>query len=204
MSTPVKFYFDVSCPFAWLTSRWIKEVETVRDIDVDWIPMSLSILNEDADIPDDYAEMMKANWGPARVFTKVKNEQPDKVDALYTAMGNLIHTGDEGGKMGFDAYDEVIQRAVEEVGLDPSYAEAAHSEELDDDLRRFHEQGQDSVGTASGTPIVEIQGNAFFGPVVTRFPEGEGSGELFDAYVTLAGYPYFFEMKRNRTEDPQV
>lgn len=204
MATSVKFYFDVSCPFAWKTSRWIKEVEKHRDIDVEWIPMSLSVLNEGADIPDDYAEKMKANWGPARVFAKVKNEQPDQVDALYTAMGTIVHHSGEAGKGGFGAYHDVIARALAAVGLDSAYAEVADTEAMDVDLRAYHRQGQDAVGSDSGTPIVQIEGNAFFGPVITRFPEGEEAGTLFDAYAALAAYPYFFEMKRNRTESPQL
>lgn len=204
MATSVKFYFDVSCPFAWKTSRWIKEVEKHRDIDVEWIPMSLSVLNEGADIPADYAEKMKANWGPARVFAKVKNERPDAVDTLYTAMGTIIHHQGEAGKQDFGAYNDVIARALSDADLDASFADVADTDELDADLRAYHRQGQDAVGTDSGTPIVQIEDNAFFGPVITRFPEGEEAGELFDAYATLAAYPYFFEMKRNRTEMPQL
>ncbi|WP_257160206.1 DsbA family protein [Corynebacterium cystitidis] len=204
MATPVKFWFDVSCPFAWKTSRWMKEVETVRDIDVEWIPMSLAVLNEGADIPEDYAEKMKANWGPARVFAKVKNEQPDKVGELYTAMGEIVHNEGENSKQDYGAYDDVIKRALEKVGLPAEYAEVANSEEMDKDLRAYHQAGQDAVGSDSGTPIVKVEDNAFFGPVITRFPEGEESGELFDAYRTLAAYPYFFELKRNRFEIPQL
>ncbi|MHA2789626.1 mycothiol-dependent nitroreductase Rv2466c family protein [Corynebacterium sp. S7] len=203
MAEQVTFWFDVSCPFAWKTSRWIKEVETVRDLEVEWTPMSLSILNEGADIPEDYAEKMKANWGPARVFAKVKNEQPAKVGELYTAMGTLVHTQGEGGKSDFGAYDEVIKKALAEVGLDASYADVANTEEMDEDLRAYHQLGQDAVGGEAGTPVVKVGDNAFFGPVITRFPEGEAAGELFDAYATLAGYPYFFEIKRNRFESPQ-
>lgn len=204
MAISVKFYFDVSCPFAWKTSRWIKDVETRRDLDVEWVPMSLAVLNEGADIPADYAEKMKANWGPARVFTKVKNERPEKVGELYTAMGTIIHHTGESGKTGFGAYDGVIARALAEVGLDASFAEVANTEEMDADMRAYHQAGQDTVGSDSGTPIVEVEGNAFFGPVITRFPEGEESAELFDAYAKLAAYPYFFEMKRHRTESPQL
>ncbi len=203
MATSVKFWFDVSCPFAWKTSRWIKEVEKHRDIDLEFIPMSLSVLNENADIPADYAEKMKANWGPARVFAKVKNERPEKIDELYTAMGTIVHTQGEGGKADFGAYDEIIKRALAEVGLDASYAEVANTEEMDADLRAYHQAGQDAVGSDSGTPIVKVEDNAFFGPVITRYPEGEESGELFDAYAKLAAYPYFFEAKRHRFESPQ-
>ncbi|AWB82511.1 disulfide bond formation protein DsbA [Corynebacterium yudongzhengii] len=204
MPTTVKFYFDVACPFAWKTSQWIREVESHRDIDVEWIPMSLSVLNEDQDIPEEYAEKQKANWGPARVFTKVKNELPEKVGELYEVMGTIVHHENEAGKDGFGAYDDVIARALEKAGIDASFAEVANTEELDADLRAYHQQGQDAVGDTSGTPIVQIEDNAFFGPVITRFPDGEEAAQLFDAYAALAAYPYFFEMKRNRTEAPQL
>lgn len=203
MAQSVKLWFDASCPFAWKTSRWIKEVATVRDLDLEFIPMSLAILNRGADIPADYAEMMTANWGPARVFAKVKNEQPEKIDELYTAMGTIIHGQDEGGKTGYGAYDDVIKRALAEVGLDESYAEVANTEEMDADLEKYHQSSVDAVGEPSGTPIVQFGDNAFFGPVITRFPEGEEAGKLFDACSLLGEYPYFFEMKRPRTEKPQ-
>ncbi|AKK11675.1 mycothiol-dependent nitroreductase Rv2466c family protein [Corynebacterium uterequi] len=204
MATAVTFYFDVSCPFAWKTSRWIKEVATVRDLAIEWTPMSLSILNEGADIPAAYARKMEANWGPARVFAKVKQEAPEKVGELYTIMGELIHEQGNGGKEGFGAYDAIIAQALDAAGLDADYAAAAHNEDVDAQLRVYHQAGQDAVGSDSGTPIVQIGDNAFFGPVITRYPAGEDAGKLFDAYETLAAYPYFFELKRNRFEMPQL
>lgn len=204
MSENVSFWFDVSCPFAWQTSRWIKEVEKVRDIQVDWTPMSLAVLNDGRDLDPEYMEMMKANWGPARVFAAVKTEEPDKVDALYTAMGTMVHPGGEGGKKDYGSYDDVIKRALEEAGLDAKYAEYANTEEWDDKLREYHQAAIDSVGDEVGTPVVKLGDAAFFGPVITRLPEGEEAGEIFDAAVRLAQYPYFFEIKRSRTENPQV
>ncbi|MCT1683281.1 DsbA family protein [Corynebacterium appendicis] len=204
MTQKVTFWFDVSCPFCWLTSRWIKEVEKVRDIDVDWVPMSLAVLNDGRDIPSDYADAMKANWGPARVFAKVKSEAPEKVDELYTAMGTLVHPGGEAGKKGFGAYDEIIAKALEEVGLDASYAEVANTEDYDEKLRDYHQGAMDAVGDEVGTPVLKLGDNAFFGPVITRLPEGEDAGKLFDHAVGLAEFPYFFELKRSRTESPQV
>lgn len=204
MSQKVTFWFDVSCPFAWMTSRWIKEVEKVRDVEVEFTPMSLAVLNDGRDLDPEYMEKMKANWGPARVFAKVKDKEPEKVDALYTAMGNIVHPGGEGGKKDFGAYDDVIKRALEEVGLDASYAEVANTEEVDDSLRKYHQEAMDSVGDDVGTPVVKLGDTAFFGPVITRLPEGEEAGEIFDAAVRLTQYPYFFEIKRSRTENPQV
>ena len=204
MTEQVKFWFDVSCPFAWQTSRWIKEVEKVRDIEIEWVPMSLAVLNDGRDIPEDYAAMMEANWGPARVFAKVKEEQPEKVDELYTTMGTMIHAGGVGGKKGSGAYDEIIAKALAEVGLPEHFAEVANTSDSDDLLRGFHATAMDAVGDDVGTPVVKLGDNAFFGPVITRVPEGEEAGKLFDHAVGVAEFPYFFELKRTRTEMPQV
>ena len=204
MTTSVKFWFDASCPFAWATSRWIKEVEKVRDITAEFEPMSLSVLNDGRDLDPEYMEMMEANWGPARVFAKVKTEQPEKVDELYTAMGTLIHAKGNGGKKGDGGYDEIIAQALEQVGLPADFAEVAHTEEYDEKLREYHHNGISSVGDEVGTPVIKLGDTAFFGPVITRVPKGEEAGELFDASVRLAQFPYFFELKRSRTEMPQV
>lgn len=204
MTTPVKFWFDASCPFAWATSRWIKEVEKVRDIAVEFEPMSLSVLNDGRDLDPEYMEMMEANWGPARVFAKVKTEQPEKVDELYTAMGTLIHAKGNGGKKGDGGYDKIIAQALEQVGLPADFAGVAHTEEYDEKLREYHHNGISSVGDEVGTPVIKLGDTAFFGPVITRVPKGEEAGELFDASVRLAQFPYFFELKRSRTEMPQV
>ena len=166
--------------------------------------MSLAVLNDGRDIPEDYAAMMEANWGPARVFAKVKEEQAEKVDELYTAMGELIHAGGEGGKKGHGAYDEIIAKALDAVGLPEHFAEVANTSDCDDLLRGFHASAMDAVGDDVGTPVVALNGTAFFGPVITRVPEGEEAGKLFDHAVGLAEFPYFFELKRTRTEMPQV
>ncbi|MDO4762343.1 MAG: DsbA family protein [Corynebacterium sp.] len=199
----VTLWFDVSCPFCWVTSRWMKEVEKVRDVQVNWVPMSLSVLNEGRDLDPSYMDKMKANWGPARVFAAVATQEPEKIDALYTTLGTLIHNNGEGGKAGFGAYDALILQALEATGLDSSYFDAANTDEWDSQLRAFHQQAMDEVGNDVGTPVIKLGSTAFFGPVLTRIPRGEEAGELFDAAVRLARYPYFFEIKRSRTESPQ-
>ena len=202
MTQQVKFWFDVSCPFAWATSRWIKEAEKVRDIEVTFVPMSLAVLNEGRDLDPAYLEAMEANWGPARVFARVATQEPAKVDELYTAMGALVHVDGNAGKKGYGAYDEVITQALDQAGLDAAYAEVANTTDADEELKRFHQEGIDSVGEDVGTPVVKLGETAFFGPVITRIPRGEEAGELFDAAVKLAEFPYFFEIKRTRTEMP--
>lgn len=204
MTEQVSFWFDVTCPFAWQTSRWMKEVQKVRDIEINWVPMSLSVLNEGRDLDEDYLEAMKAAWGPARVCAAVATEHPEKLDQFYTAMGTVIHAQGEGIQLGVDAYDALIARALEQVGLDAQYAQVAHGAEWDDKLREYHAGAIDAVGEEVGTPVLKLGDTAFFGPVITRVPSGEEAGELFDAAVRLASFPYFFELKRSRTEDPQV
>jgi hypothetical protein len=182
----------------------VKEVEKVRDITVEFVPMSLAVLNDGRDLPENYTNMMKAAWGPARVFAKVATDEPNKVDELYTIMGNKVHGEEQGGKTGYGAYDELIKEALAEAGLDASYAEVANTEDADEALRAFHNEGINSVGDEVGTPVIKLGDTAFFGPVITRIPTGEEAGEIFDAAVRLSEYPYFFEIKRSRTEMPQV
>ena len=203
MAEKVTFWFDTSCPYCWITSRWVKEVEKVRDVEVTWVPMSLSILNDGRDIPAAYADRMKANWGPARVFAAVATEAPEKLDALYTAMGTRIHNeGAVENPSEYGDYNSVIVDSLAEVGLDAAYSEVADTEQWDDALKKFHQSAMDEVGDDVGTPVIKLGDTAFFGPVLTRIPRGEEAGEIFDASVKLASYPHFYEIKRSRNERP--
>lgn len=203
-------YFDATCPFAWVTSRWLKEVEKVRDIDLSYSPMSLAVLNEGRDeLPEDYRKSMEAAWGPALVAAALQINDSSKVDAYYTAIGTLIHNNGEGHKQGAGAYDPLIAAALSEAGADASYLDYAHKRGSEDgsveaDLRAFQDKAMEKVGNDVGTPVVELGGHAFFGPVITRVPKGEEAGALFDAAVTLGSYEHFFELKRSRTEDPDA
>ncbi|WP_201753035.1 DsbA family protein [Micromonospora rubida] len=195
-------WFDPLCPWAWITSRWVLEVEQVRDVDVRFHVMSLAVLNEGRELPEEYQELMRTAWGPVRLCVAVGQKHgQDAVRALYTALGTRIHLGKE------DRGPELYAAALTDAGLDPALAAAADSTEYDEALRASHEAGMRPVGADVGTPVIHAPGPdgtpvAFFGPVVTPCPKGEAAGRLWDGVLLVAGTPGFYELKRSREVDP--
>jgi protein-disulfide isomerase-like protein with CxxC motif len=195
--TPVDFWFDPLCPWAWMSSRWLLEVEQVRRIAPSFHVMSLAYLNEDKDISDDYREMLRPAWGPVRVAVAAAQAHGDEVLLpLYTAFGNRIHL--EGRKID----RALIEESLQEAGLPTSLADAMDSTEYDEGVKKSHHLGMDQVGQEVGTPVISVDGVAFFGPVVTPAPKGEAAGKLWDGVLLVAATPGFYELKRSREKGP--
>jgi 2-hydroxychromene-2-carboxylate isomerase len=192
------FWFDPICPWAWITSRWMLEVNQVRPIDVRWHIMSLAYLNADKEgLPEDYRRLLATAWGPVRVVMAAAKEHGEEVKLpLYTALGTRFHHEEaERERATFVA-------ALQEVGLPESLADAADSDELDEEIKAEHHRGMDQVGMEVGTPVISVNGVAFFGPVLTPIPRGDEAGRLWDGVVTVAGVDGFFELKRTRDRPP--
>ena len=195
--TAVDFWFDPLCPWAWMTSRWLLEAAAVRNLEPRFHVMSLAVLNEDKDIPQDYRDMLADAWGPVRVAIAAEaKDGPEVLLPLYTALGNRIHL--EGRPID----RALVVEALEEVGLPTDLADAMESDEHDEALRASHQRALDLVGQDVGTPVIAVDGTAFFGPVVTPAPKGEDAGRLWDGVLLVAGTPGFYELKRSRTKGP--
>ena len=197
----MQFWFDPVCPWAWITSRWMLEVEKVRPVHTDWRIMSLAYLNltqhEGKDLSEDYLERMGRAWGPIRVCAAAAQQAgPGVLGPMYTALGTRFHV------QGRREDPDVIPEALAEAGLPASLASAAGSTELDEVIKASHHEAFDDVGLDVGTPVIRIRGRALFGPVITPAPKGEAAGQLWDGLVLVSQADGFFELKRTRDRKP--
>ena len=197
----VQFWFDPLCPWAWITSRWILEVEKVRPVHTEWKIMSLAYLNleqhEGKGLSEEYLERMNRAWGPVRVCAAAAADAgPAILGPLYTAIGTRLHN------QGRRDDPAVIPEALAEAGLPAWLADAAETAEFDDVIKKSHHEAFDEVGLDVGTPVVRIRGKALFGPVITPAPKGEAAGELWDGLVLVSKADGFFELKRSRDRKP--
>jgi predicted DsbA family dithiol-disulfide isomerase len=198
MTTQVDFWFDPLCPWAWMSSRWMLEVEKVRDVHTTFHVMSLAELNSGRDLPEEYRTMMDLEgWIGVRAAIAVEQRYgSESLRNFYTAIGTRFHLGEE------PKTPETVRAALEEVGLDPAIADEAQTDRYDEALRASHHEGMDPVGEDVGTPVIRINGMSLFGPVISPAPKGEAAGDLFDGFVKVTAYPGFFELKRTRTVGP--
>ena len=196
-----EMWFDPLCPWAWLTSRWLLEVEQVRDVQVRFHVMSLALLNE-ARAGRSEPRRQADGWGPVRVAIATDvSYGATAVRDLYTALGTLIHK--EQAPVNRDLYALALTRS----GLPHTLANAAETTCYDEAVRASHHSGVDPVGGEVGTPVIHLRGAAgellaFFGPVVTPHPRKEAAGRLWDGVALAAGTDGFFELKRIRTRSP--
>lgn len=196
-------WFDPRCPWAWITSRWLLEVESIRPVDIRFHVMSLTLLNENrTDLSEQYRSMLAEGLGPVRVAIAVEEKYgTDALRPLYTAFGERLHLREE------PVGDEMNRAVLAECGLDPALADAAESTEYDVRLRDSHNRGMKPVGMDVGTPVIHVPGPdgstiAFFGPVVTPAPKGEAAARLWDGVLLVAGTEGFYEIKRTREAPP--
>ena len=193
----VDFWFDPACPWAWMTSRWMDEVAALRDVEVRWHVMSLSVLNEGRDLPQEYRDLMDQSWAPVRVIIAAAEKHgPEVVKPLYDAMGTRRHP------QGRRDTRAIIAESLAEVGLPEDLLEAGETDAHDEQLRASHAEGIGMVGEDVGTPVVAIDGVGFFGPVITPAPQGEAAATLFDGLRLVTQVPGFYELKRTRTQGP--
>lgn len=196
--TPVDFWFDPLCPWAWIASRWLLEVEKLRPVVPRWHVMSLAMLNEGRDhLPERYQEFLARAWGPVRVCIAAEQKSgPTVLGPLYTALGTRFHHDKAPRERA------TIEAALADAGLPAQLADAMESTDYDEALRASHRDGMDRVGYEVGTPVISVNGVSIFGPVVSPVPRGEDAARLWDGVMLVTQTDGFFELKRSRTREP--
>jgi 2-hydroxychromene-2-carboxylate isomerase len=190
----ITFFFDPACPFTWRTSRWVRDVAARRGEPITWRFLSLAVLNEGKDVPEQFREPLVWGRRAHRVLAAADQRHgQDAVDRLYSALGRRVHYENADKDTG------TLATAIAEAGLPAELIEAADDPSLDAAVRASHDEAQARVGTETGSPVVAIDdGPAFFGPVVVPVPEGDEADRLFEALRLLATVPQFSELKRAR------
>lgn len=198
MTQAVDLWVDPICPWAWITSRWLLETQKVRDVEIRLHTMSLAVLNDGRDMPEEYVDLMRQAWGPVRIMTALQEKfGSEQLEPFYSAFGERFHVGQQR-----DDLLATARLALSDVDLDESLLDAATDLQWDDALKESHFAGMNPVGFDVGTPVIHVGDIAFFGPVVTPAPRGEAAGTLFDGVIAVASTPGFYELKRTRQEGP--
>jgi hypothetical protein len=197
----VQFWFDPACPFCWLTSRWLVRVAPFRDLDIEWLPISLLLKNGTLEGEPFYAEVT-ASHGMLRVVEAVRAAgHEDRIGDLYTELGRVLHVEER-------TVD--LKATLSGLGLDPKLAAAANDPRYDAAIRVAMEDGLELVGDAVGTPIIAVEGPGpdgrvgLFGPVITTLPDVEASLRLWDGFLAMVSTEGFYELKRTRAEAPAL
>ncbi len=210
------FYWDPMCPFAWMTSRWVKQVQAQKNYTVDWRFISLRILNADKDydkhFPPEYEAGHNGGKRLLRMAAAIRLDHGREImDSLYTALGEAIFDIDppasETERRHRVGTPEQVLPILDALGLDPAYADALYDESWDAELQAETDEALDKTGRDVGTPILAFQppeGPAFFGPVISRLPSDEEAVALWDSVIHLATFPGFAEIKRSLRERPQL
>ena len=189
----VTLWLDPVCPFSWNTARWIRAVAEKTGMSVDWQLMSLAVLNEGRELPPPQQARMRDSRKVGRLMAAIAREKGDDGwVAAYFAFGERYIDRSE------PLDDGLVAHLLTTVGVRDTTAEAVSDESLDESVRRGHQAAQDALGETGGSPILQIDGHAFFGPVLSAVPDEKDSVALFDAIATLAAVPQFAQLQRPR------
>ncbi len=212
----IDFYFDPLCPFAWMTSKWVRLVTARREYRVDWRFISLRMVNAvvdyDGHFPEGYEAGHTSGLRLLRVCARARAEHGrDAVGPLYAAIGarafDTRPDDPDQRKPGYRGTRDFVEPALADAGLPAGLADALDDDTLDPQLRAETDQALSLTGKDVGTPIIHFRppdGVAFFGPVISRLPDPEDAVRLWDHVIGLADFPGFAELKRSLRERPQL